>query len=176
MHIGKGETDSKSKAMYFPPSLPKKMSEPTNEPTIATATTADATSLQNSPTNSQHHGFQHHSNTNRPRLKLRPTLHPPHPIWHRWWLYLFHGLLPLPRHSDHPWSTRRDGREIKNQESNSTSWHPKTLLPAPRHRPWNKDNSIYCYGTQHGSLGLQSMDHHRLHQTRPPSIHSTTAV
>jgi hypothetical protein len=52
MHIGKGETDSKSKAMYFPPSLPKKMSEPTNEPTIGTATTADATSLQNSPTNS----------------------------------------------------------------------------------------------------------------------------
>jgi hypothetical protein len=52
MHIGKGETDSKSKAMYFPPSLPKKTSEPTNEPTIATATTAEATSLQNSPTNS----------------------------------------------------------------------------------------------------------------------------
>jgi hypothetical protein len=52
MHIGKGETDSKLKAMYFPPSLPKKMSDPTNEPTITTATTADATSLQNSPTNS----------------------------------------------------------------------------------------------------------------------------
>jgi hypothetical protein len=52
IHIGKGETDSKSKAMYFPPSLPKKMSEPTNEPTIATATAAHATSLQNSPTNS----------------------------------------------------------------------------------------------------------------------------
>jgi hypothetical protein len=52
MHIGKGETDLKSKAMYFPPSLPKKMSEPTNEPTIATATATDTTSLQNSPTNS----------------------------------------------------------------------------------------------------------------------------
>jgi hypothetical protein len=52
MHIGKDETDLKSKAMYFPPSLPKKMSEPTNEPTIATATAAHATSLQNSPTNS----------------------------------------------------------------------------------------------------------------------------
>jgi hypothetical protein len=52
MHIGKGETDSKSKAMYILPSLPKKTSEPTNEPTITTATTADATSLQNSPTNS----------------------------------------------------------------------------------------------------------------------------
>jgi hypothetical protein len=52
MHIGKGETDSKLKAMYFPPSLPKKMSEPTNEPTIATATATDTTSLQNSPTNS----------------------------------------------------------------------------------------------------------------------------
>jgi hypothetical protein len=52
MHIGKGETDLKLKAMYFPPSLPKKTSEPTNEPTIVTATAADATSLQNSPTNS----------------------------------------------------------------------------------------------------------------------------
>jgi hypothetical protein len=58
MHIGKGETDSKSKAMYFLPSLPKKMSEPTNEPTIttatatATATATDTTSLQNSPANS----------------------------------------------------------------------------------------------------------------------------
>jgi hypothetical protein len=52
MHNGKGETDSKLKAMYFLPSLPKKMSEPTNEPTIATDTAADATSLQNSPTNS----------------------------------------------------------------------------------------------------------------------------
>jgi hypothetical protein len=52
MHIGKNETDSKLKAMYFPPSPPKKMSEPTNEPTIATATATDATSFQNSPTNS----------------------------------------------------------------------------------------------------------------------------
>jgi hypothetical protein len=50
MHIGKGETVSKSKAMYFPPSLPKKTSEPTNESTIATTT--DRTSSHNSPTNS----------------------------------------------------------------------------------------------------------------------------
>jgi hypothetical protein len=61
----------------------------------------------------------------------RPTLHPPCPIWHRWWLYLFHRLLPLPWHSDHPWSTWWNRCEIKNQESNSTSWHPKTLLQAP---------------------------------------------
>jgi hypothetical protein len=50
MHICKGETDSKLKAMYFPPSLPKKTSKPTNESTITTAT--DTTSSHNAPTNS----------------------------------------------------------------------------------------------------------------------------
>jgi hypothetical protein len=49
-----------------------------------------------------------------------------------------------------------------------------TLRPFFRHptSTSKQNNSIYCYGTQHSSLGLQSMDHHRLHQTHPPSIPS----
>jgi hypothetical protein len=50
VHIGKGETDSKLKAIYVQPSLPKKTSEPTNESTITTA--FDTTSSHDSPTNS----------------------------------------------------------------------------------------------------------------------------
>ncbi len=160
------KTDSKSKAMYFLPFLPKK----TSGWTYKWIHNHHRHWYNKLPQLS--HQLQHHSNTNRLQLKLWPTLDPPHPIWCCWWLHLVHRLLPLPRYSDHPWSTWWDRHEIKNQESNSTSWHPKNLILAPWHWPKNKDNSIHCYGTQHCTLGLWSMDHHQLHQMCPSSIPS----
>jgi hypothetical protein len=38
MHIGRGDDDSKTKAMYFPPSLPQKKPNNTNTTTVETAT------------------------------------------------------------------------------------------------------------------------------------------
>jgi hypothetical protein len=38
MHIGRGDVDSKTKAMYFPPSLPQKKPNNTNTTTVVTAT------------------------------------------------------------------------------------------------------------------------------------------
>jgi hypothetical protein len=38
MHIGRGDVDSKTKAMYFPPSLPQKKPNNTNTTTVETAT------------------------------------------------------------------------------------------------------------------------------------------
>jgi hypothetical protein len=52
MHIGRGDVNSKTKAMYFPPSLPQKKQNNTNITTVETATqtiTDDCSSSATTP-------------------------------------------------------------------------------------------------------------------------------
>jgi hypothetical protein len=108
------------------------MSEPTNEPIIATATTTDATSLQNSPSNSSTTisnttptPTDHDSNSN-PLYTLPAPYDVADGFISFMDSFLYLGTLITPDLRD-----KMDVRSRSNQESNSTSLCPKTLLPAP---------------------------------------------